>query len=119
MDWAFIGAARAGHRYTTGMHQSKCTSPHDDVVNALLSMGGCMYIPSSLSQKLLVYYRLLMLNLFREPECQDLQIQASFALVRTYARDMIAHLRHGCLYVIIAFRYSDHLCCLENIHNAF
>lgn len=64
MDWAFIGAARAGHRYTTGMHQSKCTSPHDDVVNPLLSMGSCMYIPSSLSQKVLVYYCLLMLNLF-------------------------------------------------------
>lgn len=64
MDWAFIGAARAGHRYTTSMHQSKCTSPHDDVVNPLLSMGSCMYIPSSLSQKVLVCYCLLILNLF-------------------------------------------------------
>lgn len=46
MDWAFIGGARAGHRYTTGMHQSKCTSPHDDdVVKPLLSMGICILCP--------------------------------------------------------------------------
>ena len=36
-------------------NRSKCTSPHDDVVNPLLSMGSFMYVPSSLSQKGLGY----------------------------------------------------------------
>lgn len=43
MDWALIGAARAGHRYTTGMHQSRCTSPHDDdEVTPFHSLGTCI-----------------------------------------------------------------------------
>lgn len=51
MDWASIGAARAEHRYTTGMHQSRCTSPHDDdMVTALVTFAGEFYIPSCLSQ---------------------------------------------------------------------